>query len=568
MKRWSTLLAVSSALVLASCQDTPTSSQPEPAGGPTPELATLSREQTLPDRWFVVFADQRNDPGDLPDRLVGAGGGRLHYTYRHAFKGFAATLPAAAVEALRRNPLVAYVEADQVMYAVGTQANPTWGLDRIDQRALPLDKSYTYNQTGAGVTAFILDTGIRYDHVEFGGRASFGFDAFGGTGADCHGHGTHVSGTVGGATYGVAKAVALKAVRVLDCNGSGSTTGVAAGVDWVTGQKTANPSAPMVANMSLGGGISTTLETAVKNSIAKGVAYAVAAGNNNMDACLYSPSRVPEAMTIGATTSTDARASYSNWGSCVDWFAPGSSITSAYYTSSTATATMSGTSMASPHTAGVAALYLEYNPGASPLTVRSALYDLTSKGVVTSSNSTNNHLLYSLIGGGSGNNPPVANFSFTTSGLTANFTDLSTDGDGTIVSRSWTFGDGSTSTAQNPSHSYAAAGTYIVSLTVTDDDDATGSVSKEVTVTSGGGDVITLAVTKRISGKNFFADLAWSGATGVNVDVWRDTATTTTKIVTANDGAYSDKLKSAGSYAYKVCNSGTTTCSNTVTVTF
>jgi subtilisin family serine protease len=248
------------------------------------------------------------------------------------------------------------------------------------------------------VNAYVIDTGIRFDHSEFGGRAISGFDAVdGGSADDCNGHGTHVSGTIGGATYGVAKSVTLVGVRVLDCSGSGTTAGVIAGIDWVTGDHAAG--APAVANMSLGGGASTALDTAVRNSIADGVSYAVAAGNGNQggraqDACKYSPARVPEAMTVGATDKTDTKTSWSNYGNCVDWFAPGLSITSAWYTSNTATNTISGTSMATPHTAGVAALYLQGSPGASPATVRTALYDNTTKGVVKSSKTVNNHLLF------------------------------------------------------------------------------------------------------------------------------------------------------------------------------
>jgi len=487
MKRLLAAAAAASFLVLASCQDAQTPLQPETtqdlSSAAAPDQALIRGPQSLADRWIVVFADQGKDPGDMPERMVRAAGGRLHFTYRHAIKGFAATLPTPAVEALRRNPMVAYVEADQEVWAWDTQTNATWGLDRVDQRALPLDKSYTYEQTGAGVTAYIIDTGIRYDHTQFGGRVSFGFDAFGGNGADCNGHGTHVAGTVGGTTYGVAKAVSLVAVRVLDCNGSGTTTGVIAGVDWVRG----HAAGAAVANMSLGGGPSTTLDNAVKNSIAAGVSYAVAAGNSSRDACLYSPARVPEAMTIGATTSTDAKASYSNYGNCVDWFAPGSSITSAYYTSSTATATMSGTSMASPHTAGAAALYLQAHPGAAPTDVRQALYDATTRGIVASSRTTNNHLLYSLFDGGSepppDNKAPTASFTYGCTYLNCTFNGSgSSDSDGTISSYAWSFGDNSTASGVSPSYSFSAAGTYTVTLTVTDDDEATGTASQQVTV--------------------------------------------------------------------------------------
>jgi subtilisin family serine protease len=301
----------------------------------------------------------------------------------------------AARSGLLRDARVTRVEPDGIARAWATQDNATWGIDRIDQRSRPLSGTFTYTNTGSGVTAYIIDTGINYAHNEFGGRASKGYDSFGGTGNDCNGHGTHVASTTGGTVYGVAKSVTLKAVRVLDCNGSGSWSGVIAGVDWVT----KNHVKPAVANMSLGGGANSSVDNAVKNMILAGVGTAVAAGNGNQggraqDACKYSPARVPEAMTIGATTTTDSKTSWSNYGNCVDWFAPGAGITAAWTGSNTATRTISGTSMASPHTAGVAALYLQSFPGASALTVRNALYNNTTKSIVTSSNTANNHLLF------------------------------------------------------------------------------------------------------------------------------------------------------------------------------
>jgi subtilisin family serine protease len=313
--------------------------------------------------------------------------------YEHALKGFTISLPPQLAEALAADPRIAYVEKDQELTTQTTQSGATWGLDRIDERGLPVDGSFTYTAAGAGVKAYVIDTGIRFDHSEFGDRAVSGFDSIdGGTADDCNGHGTHVAGTIGGSTYGVAKSVGLVGVRVLNCSGSGTTAGVIAGIDWVTGDHAEGESA--VANMSLGGGVSTALDNAVKASIADGVSYAVAAGNSNTNACNASPARVADAMTIGATNADDTRASFSNRGNCVDWFAPGVSITSAWYTSPTATGTISGTSMATPHTSGVAALYLQENPGASPLTVRTALFDATTKDIVASARSANNHLLF------------------------------------------------------------------------------------------------------------------------------------------------------------------------------
>jgi subtilisin family serine protease len=326
-------------------------------------------------------------------------GVRPDFVYTHALTGFAGAISDAARQGLLRDNRVVRVEPDGIATIVTTQSGATWGLDRVDQRALPLSATYTYSSTGTGVRAYIIDTGILYTHGEFGTRAVSGFDAVdGGSADDCHGHGTHVAGTVGGATYGIAKGVTLVGVRVLNCGGSGTWSGVIAGIDYVTGNHAAGD--PAVANMSLGGGGNSSVDAAVRNMIADGVATAVAAGNGNFagraqNACKYSPARVAEAMTIGATDQTDRKASWSNYGSCVDWFAPGVGITSAWYNSNTATNTISGTSMATPHTAGVAALYLQSNPAASALAVRTALFNNTTQGIVTSSKTANNHLLFS-----------------------------------------------------------------------------------------------------------------------------------------------------------------------------
>jgi len=319
--------------------------------------------------------------------------GQLKQVYQHAINGFSVEMTPEEAEALSQDYRVAFVEEDGIVTADVTQSNPPWGLDRIDQRNLPLSATYTYNWTGSGVRAYVIDTGIRTTHTQFGGRASNVFDAFGGSGADCNGHGTHVAGTIGGSTYGVAKSALLRGVRVLDCNGSGSNSGVIAGVDWVTN----NHINPAVANMSLGGGASSALDTAVNNLANSGVPIAVAAGNSNADACNTSPARAANAITVGSTTTSDARSSFSNFGTCLDIFAPGSGILSSWFSSDTATATLSGTSMASPHVAGVAALYKQFSPGASASTTRNAIVNGSTTNHVTNAGSGSpNRLLYSL----------------------------------------------------------------------------------------------------------------------------------------------------------------------------
>ena len=315
-----------------------------------------------------------------------ARGNDVQDVFRSAAKGYVASLDSADVARLRAQDGVLLVEKDKPVQAL--TAGPrsglasSWGLDRIDQRTLPLNSQISTSQNGFGVTAYIIDTGIRADHAQFGGRVTAGFDAFsdGQNSNDCNGHGTHVAGTVGGSTYGVAPEVSLVAIRVLSCSGSGSTSGVIAGIDWATANHAAG--VPAVANMSLGGGRSEALNTATQNAISDGISFAVAAGNENSDACNASPASAPNALTVGSTTSSDGRSSFSNWGTCVDIFAPGSAITSAWYTSSSATNTISGTSMASPHVAGAAALLLSASPSSTPAQVATAMGAASTTGVV------------------------------------------------------------------------------------------------------------------------------------------------------------------------------------------
>ena len=375
----------------------------QPAGG------HKGGSRPIDGQYIVVFKSDVAQPRELATQLAAETAGEVIHHYGRALKGFATRMSEASAEALRRNPRVAFVEQDATVSLdevridpPTTVPNPTWGLDRIDQRPPAVSGSYAYQYTGIGVHAFIIDTGILATHQEFGGRVLPGFTSIsdGRGSTDCNGHGTHVAGTVGGATYGVARAVSLVPVRVLGCTGSGTWSGVIAGIDWAANQTKLRPA---VANMSLGGSKSLSLNAAVSGAAADGVTMVVAAGNSGADACSYSPSSEPTAITVGATargTTSDPRASYSNFGTCVDLFAPGSSITSAWYTGNAATNTISGTSMATPHVAGVAALALAANPQASPRTVAEFVVAQATGGTVSGAGTGSpNRMVYSMAAG-------------------------------------------------------------------------------------------------------------------------------------------------------------------------
>jgi subtilisin family serine protease len=370
--------------VLSACQGGGIPVDPTITGDPSPAVdGPMSRSEVIPGSFLVVFQPGVADPPGLAKQLVSKHGGTVRFAYRAALKGFAADLPDQAVEALKHNPNVAYVEPDQVVQVSGTEPAPPapWGLDRVDQRSLPLSTNYSWGTTGAGVTVYGIDTGILSTHVEFSGRLLPGADFVKGKWSteDCNGHGTHTAGTFGGMMYGVAKGVRIVPVRVLDCYGNGTWSGVIAGVDWVT----ANHVSPAVANMSLGGGYSQAVNDAVEASIRSGVTYTVAAGNSSWDACNISPASAPDAITLGASDSLDQQAVFSNYGRCLSLYGPGVRIKSAFIGSDTASRYGSGTSMAAPHAAGAAALYLETHPAAAPAEVQAALVTAATQGQIT-----------------------------------------------------------------------------------------------------------------------------------------------------------------------------------------
>ncbi|MCA9738595.1 MAG: S8 family serine peptidase, partial [Gemmatimonadetes bacterium] len=500
MKRF---VVFTAAVLLTACSDLSTPVQPVEERAPVLAGTALLDQlgpvgpDVVPDRYIVVFDATVGDVPDHVRSLVAKTGGDVVHVYENAIRGFAVDAEYDQLADIAADRDIVLIERDRLMTGVGTQTGAWWGLDRIDERTQPLDGNYSWGPDGSGVNVYILDTGIRTSHVDFGGRASGGFTAINdGNGTnDCNGHGTHVASTAVGSEWGVAKNAKAVAVRVLGCTGSGTTSGVIAGIDWVR----ANHVKPAVANMSLGGGASTALDQAVTNAVNAGVVFAVSAGNSNTNACTQSPARAAAALTIGSTTSTDARSSFSNYGTCVDFFAPGSNIRAAYYTSNTAVANLSGTSMASPHAAGAAALYLSANPNATPAQVEQALESNATTGVIGSVGSGSpNLLLYTGFMSGSpppppppppSNSAPVADLTVSCNGLVCTLDGSGSMDDNGIVSwiykfhdqTPWVTGTGHPTAIQ---HTYASAGTYLPRIEVYDAQGLRGAVNVQVTVTA------------------------------------------------------------------------------------
>jgi len=596
-------IAVLSLIVLTACgssaDNSAASSSSSTASGETPISASnrSQRGEPIPDQYIVLLDKQQQTssgaviplPTAVNGLLVNHGGVLLH-TYSDTLRGFVAKLTPAQADALANDPAVLLVEQDRIIQIAATQTNATWGLDRSDQQNLPLNATYSYSVDGSSVHTYIIDTGIRLSHSEFNGRTGASRNFVGTTGlfstgsadpndfADCNGHGTHVAGTVAGSKYGIAKSATVHAVRVLDCQGSGSTSGVINGVDWVA----QNHIKPAVANMSLGGGASSALDTAVRNAVAAGVTMVVAAGNDNSNACNASPAREASAVTVGSTTKQDGRSSFSNHGVCVDVFAPGSSITSAWYQNDNQTNTISGTSMAAPHVAGAAALLLGAQPQLTPNDVTDALLNEAVAGRLSGMTAGSPNLLMQITQASAPPPPPVdaaptAAYTVACTNLACQFNASSSSDDNGALTYAWNFGDNTSGSGLSLGHSYGASGSYSVALTVTDSANQTDTVTQIVTVTaassgcngcqqhsgnlSGNGDIDYYSSSNGFSsnGGQFSGQL--SGPGNADFDLYLDKLTTTFffsswQAVASSESVSSEESinynGSAGTYRWRV----------------
>jgi len=591
-----TWLVLTAVLVFVGCQDDPRPTEPVLETELPALVASVQDAGVGADDWIVVFKDGTQDSPGLARKLTADHGGSIKYTYSHTLLGFAGRIPPQAIEGIRHNPNVDFVERDGIMQAtVGS-----WGLDRIDQRNLPLDGSFTPGGDGSSVQAWILDTGIDYGRIDqfdarFDKSKDWDFVDNDNDASDCHGHGTHVAGTVGSKDYGVANGVTIIGIRVLNCQGSGSYSGVIAGIDYVA----ANATVPAVANMSLSGSTSSSVNLAIKKAVNDAhVVFAVAAGNDNISACNRSPASAPEAITVGSTTSSDSRSSFSNYGTCVDLFAPGSSIISTLMGGGIGT--KSGTSMAAPHVAGVAALYLQANPGWSATQVWSAMQGDATSGVVSNPGSGSpNLLLYSGTDGGGdpgcGTSCPEmdvqwigavsvkSNKNRRASGtVTVEITDANGPLAGVTVNGDWTVtgaantssagvtgSDGRVSLSSGNIRNATSFKFCVTDLSKSDYEDVSDGTECSPNGAPWGEDQppppplgadapANLTWYSTQMGRNWRTNLSWTDG-GATVDVYRDGSLRVSGIT--NSHSYTENVgkSSPALYTYQVCNTGSTT---------
>jgi aqualysin 1 len=501
MKR---LLAVcAGSLFLIACNDATAPSIPQssapvaPSNGPNADIRT--------GHYIVVLKSGAPSAEAVVHRHAFSKALTMDQHFKTVMHGFAAAVNDEDLDSLRHDPDVESIVPDRYVHQLGSETGMGWALDRVDQHSMPLNGAFAYGATGYGVNIYVVDGGIRYSHTEFGGRAHFAFDALGGDGSDCNGHGTGVAGVAAGSVHGVAKAANIYSVRVFPCSGTTTLSTILAGIDWVT----AHHRSPAVANLSLGAAAAPILDTAVERSIRSGVTYVVAAGNNGGDACAMSPGKLPDVINVGASDASDTRASWSNYGSCVHMFAPGVSVGSADYYSDVALASWNGTSMAAPMVSGAVALYLQGHPTASPSSVRSAILSNTTGSVVKNTSGSANRLLYtSFIGSVSTTTTTTAPTTTTTTTAPApapiaavggvgvsykcasrvcGFDAGASQPTGGVTSYKWYFGDGTSATGRAVNHTYGSSPSYNWVLYIATGTGKKYAVGKSITPASASG---------------------------------------------------------------------------------